>query len=373
MAEIQDPAYLENGSHTAQNDRLVLQSLVAKEGIVGAGALAVSEKSGTPDMSVDVAAGAAFIAGELGSAPGTYHVYNDAVKNLAISAADATNPRKDLVVARVYDSFYSGATDSWALEVVTGTPAASPAEPAVPDNCYVLALVDVAALATSITDADITDRRKESSAPTGLRAIVTFTSSGTFTKANYQWLRAVRVRVVGGGGGGTGNGNGGLTGGPGGGGGGYAEAMVDVGSLGSSETVTVGAGGAGSSGFTAGTAGGQSSFGAHAVATGGSGGEVTGLGGLRGLGSTGDVLINGEDGASTSDQTNATIGASLPGGNGGSSALGGGGRGGAVRATDTGGAPGRGPGGGGGGGYRASSPTTGGNGSAGIVIVELYA
>lgn len=372
MAEIQDPAYLENGSHTAQNDRLVLQSLVAKEGIVGAGALAVTEKSGTPNMSVDVAAGAAFIAGELGAAPGTYHVYNDAVKNLAISAADATNPRKDLVVARVYDSFYSGATNSWALEVVTGTPAASPAEPTVPDNCYVLALVDVAAGATSITNANITDRRKESSSPTGLRAIVKFTSSGTFTKADYPWLRAVRARVQAGGGGAASSPNPG--GSPGGGGGEYAETFIEVADLATSETVTVGAGGAGGNGSsgvnTPGSNGGNSSFGAHAVANGGEGTPSTYRGGLGGSGGTGDFTAAGQGGGAGHP---GEISGTIMSGQGGASHLGGGGRG--QGNTTHGGTAGGLYGGGGGGSGRTGTggSVSGGNGADGVVIVELYA
>jgi predicted secreted protein len=49
--------------------------------------------------------------------------------------------------------------NTWSLAVVTGTPAASPSEPAAPANSIVLAMVSVAALATSITNANITDRR----------------------------------------------------------------------------------------------------------------------------------------------------------------------------------------------------------------------
>jgi len=128
-------------------------------GIFEGGDLLVSEKSGTPDMSVDVAEGACMIAGDEATYQGSYFAENRGVTNLAISAADATNARKDLVVAKVEDSDYSGATDAWSLAVVTGTPAGSPSEPTVPDNAIVLALVDVPALDTAITDSQITDRR----------------------------------------------------------------------------------------------------------------------------------------------------------------------------------------------------------------------
>ena len=89
-----------------------------------------------------------------------------------------------------------------------------------------------------------------------------FTSSGTFTKASYPWLRAIRVFVTGGGGGGGGGesatGSGQLSVGGGGGGGATAVKFLLASSLGASETVTVGGGGAG--GSEDGTDGTASSF-----------------------------------------------------------------------------------------------------------------
>ena len=89
-------------------------------------------------------------------------------------------------------------------------------------------------------------------------------------------LKYVVVEVVGGGGGGGGSreatpdqaGNGG-------GGGGYSRKIIGVGSLGSTETVTVGIGGAGgAAGGGTGTTGGTTSFGTHCSATGGTGGTT---------------------------------------------------------------------------------------------------
>jgi hypothetical protein len=79
----------------------------------------------------------------------------------ALSTADPTNPRRDLVVVRIRDAAYFGATNSWDLFVITGTPAASPVDPTIPsDGSYLLlARVAVAAGATSITNANITDLR----------------------------------------------------------------------------------------------------------------------------------------------------------------------------------------------------------------------
>lgn len=160
MAEINPPYVLQGGSHSAQNDRRTLETLtLGATGIIGDTSLKVTEKSGTPNMSVDVAAGRAVIDGTENLYQGVYHVDNQATVNLTVAASDPSNPRIDLVVAKVEDSEYSGVTDAWSLAVVTGTPAASPTAPSAPANSLVLAELSVAAAATSITNADITDKR----------------------------------------------------------------------------------------------------------------------------------------------------------------------------------------------------------------------
>lgn len=111
-------------------------------------------------MSVNVAAGEAYVPGSESGGQGVYFCINDATKNLAISTAPGTGQsRIDLVVARVQDSFYSGASDVWALAVIAGTPSASPSAPAAPANSITLAQVLVGANVTSITSGNITDKR----------------------------------------------------------------------------------------------------------------------------------------------------------------------------------------------------------------------
>jgi hypothetical protein len=157
---VQNPAiFLQAGSHPAEDVRRFVASAFPFTGVYGISDLAVTEKSGTPNMSVDVAGGRALIPGNEATYQGTYFVENRGTENLVISAADATNPRIDLIVARVQDAAYSGATNAWSLAVVTGTPAASPTAPDAPENSIVLARVAVAASASSITDANITDYR----------------------------------------------------------------------------------------------------------------------------------------------------------------------------------------------------------------------
>src|SRR5687767_7417846 len=80
----------------------------------------------------------------------------------------------------------------------------------------------------------------------GPRLTLVYRSSGHFGRASYPWLSKVRARVqAGGGAGGTAQNTAAdeTSAGAGGGGGGYAEALVDVASLATTELVTVGAGG----------------------------------------------------------------------------------------------------------------------------------
>lgn len=129
-------------------------------GCIGAGDLAVTQ-NGTPNMSVNVAAGRAMIRGtETASLnQGSYSFFNDGVVNLSVAASDPTNPRRDLVVAQVRDSQYAGAFNDARLFVVTGTAAASPVDPTVPNSCVVLARISVAAAVTTILNAALTDLR----------------------------------------------------------------------------------------------------------------------------------------------------------------------------------------------------------------------
>lgn len=120
-------------------------------------------QNGTPNMSVNVAAGVAMIRGTQSALQGVYEgVANDGTVNLTIAAANATNPRRDLVLLQVRDNaFDAGGINDARLVVVTGTPAASPVDPSLTSfpNALVLARVTVAANATSITNAAITDLR----------------------------------------------------------------------------------------------------------------------------------------------------------------------------------------------------------------------
>lgn len=135
---------------------------VAVEGTLKVGDFAVTQ-NGTPNMSVNVAAGEAFVEGDESTAQGLYYVRNGATVNVAVSAASSSNPRKDIVVLRVRDAQYSGATNAAALEVIAGTPAASPSAPATPSNALKLAELTVGQSASSVVTANIAGTRYRSS------------------------------------------------------------------------------------------------------------------------------------------------------------------------------------------------------------------
>lgn len=158
MALRTPPSWLQQGSHPAENDRLAMQALYATTGIIGASSLAVTQ-NGTPNMSVNVAAGWAAIVGTTQANMGVYQVYNDATANLTITAAPSSNSRIDRIVATVNDAYYTGLLNNVTFTVIAGTVAASPVAPAIPANSISLATIAVGTSVTSIVTANITDTR----------------------------------------------------------------------------------------------------------------------------------------------------------------------------------------------------------------------
>jgi len=152
------PSWLQNGSHPAENDRLTTQALWATTGIIKSSSLAVTQNSPV-GMSVIIASGWCAIVGTTQANMGTYVSYNDAATVVAITTANPTNPRIDLICATVNDAYYTGSTNNVVFQVIAGTPAGSPVAPALPANSISLATVDVAAGALSIVTGNITDTR----------------------------------------------------------------------------------------------------------------------------------------------------------------------------------------------------------------------
>ena len=157
MTEV-DSCFLDANTYVAKFLRMWMRQFLT-EGVIGTNDLLVTEK-GTPDMSVDIAAGWGLVQGDQATSQGHYPIYNDDAVNKAIAASDPTHDRIDRVVAQIKDSTdIGGVDDEWELQVLTGTPAGSPSAPALPDDALDLALVDVGAGVTTIVDANITDQR----------------------------------------------------------------------------------------------------------------------------------------------------------------------------------------------------------------------
>ena len=334
------------------------------------------------NMVIKIGSGTAFdravIEGDNAGQGITIAEHQNATQTLSIAASDPTNDRIDRVVVRVYDDTFDSSGDDFSdLEVIEGTPDASPAAPAEPASSYTLATILVQDGVTQIVDGDITDLRFEAPLRGSLVQTIVYTSSSSFVKADHPWLALVKIIATASGGGGGAAGTTStneIAAGSGGGAGGTAFATVLVAALSASETVTVGADGVGGTGGAAGGAGNTTSFGAHAVAAGGAGGSAGGpgaaisvSGGVGGTVSAGDIQVEGGGGGAIGGLDNRIFG-----GAGGNSYWGGGARG---RGTNGVGINANGYGGGGGGAAIAPSQSgvDGGDGAGGIIVLELYA
>lgn len=165
MAEVTPPPFLDVDSVYGADDLGVPYRDLIGEGVMGYEDLRVRQRAAGANMSVDVGSGVAWIMGDESLQQPRYRVYNDATKNVTVSAADATNPRIDLVIAEVRDAVFSGAFNDWRLRVVAGTPSAGATldnrtgAAALPNNSILLADLLIPNGDTTVGDAEIRDRR----------------------------------------------------------------------------------------------------------------------------------------------------------------------------------------------------------------------
>ena len=145
--------------------------IIAQSGFLGGGCFdggVVQATGGAGSQAVTIWQFRAIIVRSSAGA-GPYLVSQDGHKTaLAAPAADATNPRVDLLCVMPYDQGRVGSDAQHGPKYiwVTGDPAASPAEPALPAavaDALVLARVNRGANDNTIADADCVDRRKGTS------------------------------------------------------------------------------------------------------------------------------------------------------------------------------------------------------------------
>ncbi|MFF1839969.1 hypothetical protein ACFVXE_38365 [Streptomyces sp. NPDC058231] len=171
---------MQAGSYPARTDRLVIASLMGYPGFLIDEATPLRIRQGvrpsytnqqmkvraapTPNMTVIVSAGMAYVDNHDAGGAGTYVCVNDADVTLSIAPAGGAGQfRKDCVIASVYDAGTAGSASEWRLEVIQGTYAASAGaavRPSLPPNAQILADVSVGASVTSIAAGNISDVRQ---------------------------------------------------------------------------------------------------------------------------------------------------------------------------------------------------------------------
>jgi hypothetical protein len=160
------------GTYGAKQVRNVVAAhMMNRPGLAARGDFAVTQRGAGANMSVDIAAGGAYVAPSQVTRQGMYYVQSDAAYNTSSdggyswTAADATNPRIDLVCLEVKDNAEdaSGAT-GLRFRVIDGTPNASATHqllttywPAIPTGCVPIAAIKIPATDTSISTTDITN------------------------------------------------------------------------------------------------------------------------------------------------------------------------------------------------------------------------
>ncbi|MGW4114827.1 hypothetical protein ACWEFJ_28465 [Actinosynnema sp. NPDC004786] len=119
--------------------------------------LKVIPDSPTPGMAVRCYLGQSVITR---SGQGPYVSTLRSTGRVDLDASSTTNPRRDLIVVQVLDASIGDADTRTRLWRITGTPSGTPTLPTVPLGAIPTAEVAVAANATSITNANITDLRR---------------------------------------------------------------------------------------------------------------------------------------------------------------------------------------------------------------------
>jgi hypothetical protein len=158
---LRQAAFMQGSDHNADVFRDLVGSLVSQGGVAGPYDL-VPAVSPTGGMKIRVGPGSVFWTGSV-PFQGVYHAANDDYFDVPLTGANATLPRIDLIVARLRDPDFVGASPSpWTLVAITGTPNQNPQAPysLVTANDEVIAQVAVSAAVTGIASDKIVSRRR---------------------------------------------------------------------------------------------------------------------------------------------------------------------------------------------------------------------
>ena len=162
----------------------------------GNGAMAVTAAGG---MNVQVSAGYCCVPNSSSALQGGYVTGLMSAQTLTLAAASLTLPRIDIIVASVSDTGTDAA--GAVVQVVEGTPAASPVPPAAPASTTVssvtLAQVLVGAAVTSVTSAGITDVRSYVVAPGGILPIASEAAAPAMPASQFMYNLSSNQLVTG--------------------------------------------------------------------------------------------------------------------------------------------------------------------------------
>jgi hypothetical protein len=158
---VDPPLWMQNATYPAIVDRDLVDALWTGAGVLGVGDLAVAPRGAGANMSVDVAAGRAIVAGSDAAGQGKYLCRATSTVNLPVAVAPGPGlSRIDLVVAHVYDDAVIGGSDhAWIPEIVAGTAAASPVAPPTPNSALVLAQLTIPNGLAAVAAGNIADAR----------------------------------------------------------------------------------------------------------------------------------------------------------------------------------------------------------------------
>ncbi len=201
---VRDSGWVGGSVVDAQDARLATGMLVqagagpiqVRQGIKpSTGTPGLVKQTGTASKSVTVEPFQAAIQATRATAGGPYLATLDAQASLDLltsNPADATNARRDLIIARQSDTQWSDGSTAMAVQQVVGTAAGSPVDPTPAAGDYILlARVTVPANATTIVAANITDLRPFAVATGGVLPVATQTERDALSK--YSGMAVWRV------------------------------------------------------------------------------------------------------------------------------------------------------------------------------------
>jgi hypothetical protein len=160
--------HIDGNDYTFQQLRHFIEASrdLKQEGVVGSGDYKVSQRAAGANLSVDVAAGDAWVDLDTGTRQGYYLQTNDGVVNVPLGAAHATLPRLDQLVLQINDSNVpAGSGNLPELKILAGTATSGATldnrlgAASLGNDRIRFADIHVPALDTTISDSQIRDRR----------------------------------------------------------------------------------------------------------------------------------------------------------------------------------------------------------------------